>query len=139
MEELAPMSVGERITGDTSWLLLAPEAWPVENSPVFLVMVESRGVGGERWVTFPPPPTTLFFLKYPHLPNSVHSCLDVHMDGLRPERQGGYPGQPVGPLQRQCVAATSVPLCLSSPCSEPLCLCAQCHSALTQHTAGKTQ
>lgn len=82
MEELAPTSVGERITGDTSWLLLAPEAEPVENSPVFLVMVESRGVGGERWVMFLPPPTTLFFLKYPHLPNSVHSCLDVQMDGL---------------------------------------------------------
>lgn len=25
------------------------------------------------------------------------------MDGLRPERQGGYPGQPVGPLQRHSV------------------------------------
>lgn len=61
VEEQAPMWVGsnstpQRITGDTSWLLLTPEAEPVENLLVFLVMVESRGVGGERRVMFPSQP-----------------------------------------------------------------------------------
>lgn len=63
MEELAPMSVGERITGDTSWLLLAPEAWP-EDSPVFLVMVVSRG----RWRKMghvPPAPHNLVLAEIP--------------------------------------------------------------------------
>lgn len=58
VEEQAPMWVGssstpQRITGDTSWRLLTPEAESVENLLIFLVTVESRAVGGERWVMFP--------------------------------------------------------------------------------------
>lgn len=40
---------------------LDSETEPIESFVVFLVMSESHGTGGERWVALPFP--TLFFLK----------------------------------------------------------------------------
>ena len=51
------------------------EAGPIESLLVFLVMMESPGTGGERWVMLLVLPEMM-----PHIPNNFSLYLDAQMD-----------------------------------------------------------